>query len=435
MNQDDTKIGWFEHLYFFMIVIYSAMAIDFTSSMTGYYKSPIGFLLPIVMTTILVIRNKVAFNNTYLLYIFCIYTFWTILQYLIFRRINITYSFFGYYNILIAFILIHVFKTKMFFLYEKIVTQLSIVAIIGWLLMIIIPNIFGILIDHIKIPNSENGILRGNIIIFSMTNLNIYNDVEAFGLTRNSGFSWEPGRYASMLLVALYFNMARTQFKFKLNKRFWILLIALLTTQSTTGFMTLLILIVFVLMNQNKSKLFYLALIIPLAIMVFSLPFMGNKLKSLIDIEASSLDTERTIEYQEKIEEVYVPQRFDGLAFELNNIFNDPLLGYGNDLIDSYVYKHISHTLSLSNGILKVFAKFGLAFGFLFYFLLYKSSKWIAGFYCVKGEVIFMLIYLSISISYDFIQIPFFLAIVLFGLFAGKNIKIFHNENETLQIV
>jgi hypothetical protein len=435
MNQNETKIGWFEYLYFFMIVIYAAMAIGFTSSMMGYYKEPIGFLLPIAMTSILLIRNKVTFKNIHLFYIIFIYTIWNILQYLIFKRIDATYSLFGYYNIIIAYIIISVFKTKIFFLYEKIVTQLSIVAIIGWVLMIIIPNILGHLIDIIKFPNSENEILRGNIIIFSMTNSGIYNDIESFGLTRNSGFSWEPGRYASMLVIALYFNLARTRFQFKMNNGLWILLIALATTQSTTGFMSFSILIAFILINQNKSKLFYLAFIIPLAIMTYSLPFMGDKLNSLMDVESNSLDTEGNIKYQEEIEGAYVPQRFDGLNFELMNIIHDPILGYGNDPKDSYANKNISDTLSLSNGILKVFARFGLIIGGLFYFLLYKSSKWFANFYKIKGIGIYMLLYLSISISYDFIQIPFFLSLVLFELFARKNTNQFRNETELSHII
>jgi hypothetical protein len=44
----------------------------------------------------------------------------------------------------------------MFFLYEKIVTQLSLIAIIGWLAMIITPGFMAQLIDAIKLPDSEN---------------------------------------------------------------------------------------------------------------------------------------------------------------------------------------------------------------------------------------------------------------------------------------
>lgn len=414
MNQFDKNIGLFEYSYFFMIVIYSAMATEFTSSMNGYYKQPIGFLIPILMTIILVLRNRVTFNNKKLYIILTTLTVWTLLQYIKSAQYNNTYSFFLFYNILIAYIIVTVYKFQMFTLYEKIVVQLTIVAIVGWLLMVLVPNILGQIIDSIKLPNSENGILRGNIIIFSMTKASTY-DEEIWGITRNSGFSWEPGRYASMVIIAIFFNLTRTQFCFKRNKEFWILLTGLLSTQSTTGFVSLAIIIGLFLYNKNvKNVILYLVILIPLSLAVYNLPFVGEKLKNLSD-DSSMEKVDQDLTNNE--DRSYVPQRFDGLAFEFLNIVNDPILGYGNDSEYSFVKKEISENLVLSNGLLKVFARFGLILGVLFYLILYKSSKIIIKGYDLKGGVFFMLLYLSISISYDFILVPFFLAASLFGQF------------------
>jgi len=420
LAQDDNNIYWFEYLYFFMIVIYAAMAIKFTRSMMGYFQQPIGFAIPIIMTLILLIRNKITFVNKSFLLIIATYTIWSILQYIKYKYIDIIYISFVFYNITIAYIIISIFKTNVFLLYEKIVTLLSFVAIIGWLFMILVPNSFGSFIDLIKMPDQDM-LLRGNIIIFSMTDLEYYKSVESFGLTRNSGFSWEPGRFASMVVIALFFNMARTHFQFKKNLGFWILLIALLSTQSTTGYISFFILIIFYLINLKiEMKILSLILIIPFMIITYNLPFLGEKINTLSDSESSMSKVDTDLENSETEGGNYVPQRFDGLQFELLNIINDPILGHGDDPNNSYVKNNISASLILSNGILKIFARFGLVLGILFYYLLFKSSKWFSNFYNIKGGIIYMLVFMSISISYDFNLIPLFFALTTFYLFVNE---------------
>jgi hypothetical protein len=307
----------------------------------------------------------------------------------------------------------------MFLLYEKIVVQLSIVALVGWVLMTIAPNAFGSLIDIIKLPKSENSILRGNILIFSMTDLKIYQAEQIFGLTRNSGFSWEPGRFATMLLFALYFNMARTKFKFLGNRNFWILMLALLTTQSTTGFTAFGVIILFLLVNTKlKSSFWYLILIIPAVISIYSLPFIGEKIAKLSDQNATQQKVATDLKYTTT---TYVPQRFDGLVFEYLNIINDPILGYGNEENNSFVKSKISDLLALANGLFKVISRFGIILAALFYFYLYKSSRQLSEFYRIKGAAFYMLLYMLLSVSYDLVTIPFFLAIVMYSAFSIPN--------------
>jgi hypothetical protein len=414
---NNKKSDWFEYLYFFMIVIYAGMASPFTKTMNHYTDQPIGFIIPVFMTLILLIRNPVSFYDTTFLLIIIVITVWQLLQYIKTSYFNASYTFFIYYAIFIAFIIIKVFQFNMFFLYERIVTVLSLIAIIGWLAMIITPGFMAQLIDVIKIPQSENEILQGNIIIFSMTRADLG---ETWGLIRNSGFSWEPGRYATMVVIALFFNMARTRFQFRRNIGFWILVIALVTTQSTTGFVTFSILLLFFLINQkNVSKIFYLVLIIPLVLTIYNLPFVGEKISTLIDFEAQRSKALIDLEYGQS-DESYVPQRFDGLAFEFLNIIDAPILGYGLSTENSYVSKNISQRLEFANGVFKVIARFGLIIGGLFYFFLYQSSKYIISYYNLKGGVIYMLLFVSVSISYDFILVPFFLSSVMFYLFTDK---------------
>ena len=98
-------------------------------------------------------------------------------------------------------------------------------------------------------------------------------------------------------------------------------------------------------------------------------------------------------------------------------------MGYGLEDNNSYVKKYIFQVLILSNGIFKVLARFGLILGGLFYFLLYKSSKYIVSIYNLKGKVFYMLVFLSVSVSYDFTLEPFFISTVMFYLFSNKQLK------------
>jgi hypothetical protein len=417
---NNKKSDWFEYLYFFMIVIYAGMASPFTKTMNHYTDQPIGFIIPVFMTLILLIRNPVSFYDTSFLLLIIVITVWQLLQFIKTSFFNASYIFFIYYAIFIAYIIIKVFQFNMFFLYEKIVTQLSLIAIIGWLAVIIIPGVMANFIETIKIPDSGGGTLEGNIIIFSMTNLRTLSEGENWGLLRNSGFSWEPGRYATMVVVALFFNMARTRFQFRRNIGFWILVIALATTQSTTGFVTFSLLILFFLINQkNVSKIFYLVLIIPLMLTIYNLPFVGEKIDTLADIENQRSKSLNDMEIRQE-DGTYVPQRFDGMAYEFLNILDAPILGYGLSADNSYVAEKIYEKIGLSNGVFKVIARFGLIIGGLFYFFLYQSSKCIISFYNLRGGIIYMLIFVSVSISYDFTTVPFFLSSVMFYLFTDK---------------
>ena len=153
---------------------------------------------------------------------------------------------------------------------------------------------------------------------------------------------------------------------------------------------------------------------------LYNLPFVGEKINTLLNIEDQTAKSEYDLSVKEH--DTYVPQRFEGLAYEYQNIINDPILGYGLEINNSYVKKHIFQELVLSNGILKVIARYGLIIGGLFYFLLYKSSKYITGFFNLKGGIIYLLLYIFISISYDFTTVPFFLSAVIFYLFTDKKV-------------
>lgn len=102
------------------------------------------------------------------------------------------------------------------------------------------------------------------------------------GIPRNSGFCWEAGQFASMIVLALTFHLLRTKEKFYKNKSFWILLAGLITTFSTTGFVTFGVLLLFKTVFGKVSfgkRIAYIAVLGTLYMFAMDLPFMREKWK------------------------------------------------------------------------------------------------------------------------------------------------------------
>ena len=393
------------------------MATPFTKSMSNYAGSPLGFLLPIFFTAYMIFKYKINFNKKSLLTVLGILVIWSIFQFLKQGYFTITTSFFLYYNIITAFIIFKIYGLSFFLMFEKFVVWLSVVSLIGWILVVIIPGPFSSLITLLG-GFKDDGTITANIFIYSLTNNNYYSD---YIISRNSGFAWEPGRFASILLIAIFFNITRSKFRIHKNINLFILMSAVLTTQSTTGYAGIIITIFFYFLNMSKIKKFMIVIpFIILAYLIISLPFMSEKLKSQWFDDDVVNKVEVTEGWKEN-DEVMVPTRLDGLALESLNFLNDFMLGYGTDQKDSFVQKTLFDRLFLANGLIKVFSKFGIFLGLIFYFMVYKFSKWHSKIFNYKGKLLYFCIFCVISTSYSFTKTPVLLSILFFPyLMSGK---------------
>ena len=260
------------------------MATPFTKSMMSYQQNLLGFLLPLLFTLFVIIRYKVMLNKRILIVIFVTLIFWSYLQYLRQEYFTITMTAFLFYNIITAFVLYKIFGQSLFLLYEKFVVKLSVIAVIGWIMVLIIPVPFKSLISMLG-EFRNDGTITSNIFIYSLTNDDFYSE---FLFSRNSGFAWEPGRYACILLVAIFINLTRHNFRIHKNLNFYILLIALITTQSTTGFMGLLVFIYYYYKNIKEiSK--KVILLIPITTFIFLLLIPIKAFGYFTDFSASSI--------------------------------------------------------------------------------------------------------------------------------------------------
>lgn len=414
------KYGYFEMLYMFIMVIYMAQATDETSRMVGSISgNPIPFLLPIILTIILCKKHPVSFKNRSLLSILLLYTIWAVcslIKYGVYTTQELSYHFFMYYAIIIAFVHNQVFGYKLLPIYENILVFFCKIAIIGWLIAVLLPftdSIFRLF------PETR----YGNHLLYLFNWMDPAKGQIYAGLLRNAGCSWEPGRFAIMVTLAIYCNLCQHGIKFKGNKNVWWLLIALATTQSTTGYFTALVVYLIFFIKKFNFKYFFLSalIILPVGYGLMQLDFMSKKIFTKLEEAQDISRLEESFSWNatqhEKGEYLGSIDRFDAMAFEWLNFVEDPILGYGRNTEHSYFYTHITTNFVLANGLVKILGMYGIFLGVYFFYILFISSRKLAEYSHEHRQLALFVLFCLSAISYPILSIPIFTSFWLYGLF------------------
>jgi len=178
-----------------------------------------------------------------------------------------------------------------------------------------------------------------------------------FFLYRNSGPFREPGLYVIFLNIALFLNMLLT--REIINKINFVLVVSVISTFSTTGYLVILLIFLFFIGTSKKlsiiKKVIMLIFVLGLIPIVYSLPFVGDKIQEQ--------STQSDISYS----------RFGAFLVHLNILRDFPLTGLP---YDNTTYFNYADNIS-PNGISEVFIRFGYVVGFYYYYLLFRSSQFI----------------------------------------------------------
>lgn len=397
------------------MVIYMAQIVPTTNRMIAGLSSPwIPFLIPIALTIFLVILHPIKFFNKNLIIVLGICGVWALLVTInkgLFSFSEQSFIFFLFYSIIVAYIHVQVYGKQLVPLYESIIVFLCKISLPLWFLSVLVPSLMSGIASYFPESNLGHNILY----------LYNYIDYGTEHYLRNSGCSWEPGRFAIMILLGLYCNMLRNGVKWNSNI-FW-LLITLLTTMSTTGYSIAILMYSLAIVRSSylKQKVFFMLLVVPIVIYLFSLDFMAHKVYEQSHLSTNVSDLYDRFQYHNKAttEGEYIQSlgRFESMYFELSNIENEPILGYGRNPKNSFFYQQISSNFYLTGGLLKLFSMYGIILGLYLYYRLYKSSRKLAILYnSPMGSLLFIIIILS-SISYEIFMVPVFTAFWFFGMF------------------
>lgn len=106
------------------------------------------------------------------------------------------------YAIIIAYIHIQVFGCNLLPIYENIIIFFCKIAVVGWLIAVFIPSSASL---FRLFP--ETGF--GNNILYLFTWMDPVKGQVYSGILRNAGCSWEPGRFAIMVTLAIFVIFVR----------------------------------------------------------------------------------------------------------------------------------------------------------------------------------------------------------------------------------
>lgn len=393
----------YEKVYFFIMMIYMGMANGYTQVLCyppseGLWTS----FVPIILTAILLFRNIKTFKNNNNIYkVLLAVVVWIaleVLKYSTFEPMNL----FLLYNVCMAYIIAKLYGKYAMKLYDTDLTILCVISLIVWLIYNAAPENTTSFFRSVFLEENPPAVANAFIVGLASSS-----DVLGF---RNLGFGQEPGFFASFIIIGMFFNLVVHNFKIR-NSNFIIQTITLITTQSTTGYVAFGVIVLLIILNGAKSRVVAIAATVILLPTILALPFMTEK---ITQYQSNSDSINDVIEAGDYVEQqgsaAFVPQRMDGFVLEWMNFIHDPLLGYGvKGENTSYVNTNLSSAISCSNGNIKVFSRFGLIFGLLFFIILFRS-----GIYLCSGNkkngLVFFLMYLTISMSYEISYIPLLLS-------------------------
>lgn len=414
------KYDALDYFFVFMCVIFLGSATVYTQGSLENFgfgldagiESIIGKLFMFLLSLLLLIKHKIGLVKCFNSKIMFVLILWGFLQLIKYKQFS-TYPLVRIYNLYFASILLYCFRNNLIYILEDVIVKLAKIDLILWIVMLIVPEFIDVIMG--LSPIKGWGLVDGNSWLIFASGFQ-YEIVE-----RNIGFAWEPGRFGSIISIAVFFNLVIHRFKLRNNPNFWWLSAALFSTQSTTAYLGYLVALVAYLYNKKKE---YFIKIFPLVVCAFiflmSLDFMAEKMNDLSIFNEDHNDRWlMEMDYYARQDGFCVPQRFDAILLEGMNILHDPLIGNATDRY-SYLYDLFHINFSLSNGVLRIFANMGIFLGLLYYILCVRSSIWMSKVYQYKGTMWFFIMFLVINFSYSWIFEPIFLSFILYPFILEK---------------
>lgn len=250
------------------------------------------------------------------------------------------------------------------------------------------------------------GIEFGGLSYSRYVSLILYNyiPVSQFIEMRNCGMFWEPGAFQGYLMLVPLLYIGNIKDFFCLYKKECIILIAaLLTTMSTTGYLAFALLLSLVLFKNIKNilaKFFLVGSVILVSLYAFeNFDFIGEKL-------LGQYENSKTISHGE-----VSWSRMGAAQIDFYNIMRHPFVGNGF-LMEQKYYGLGDLMAGAGNGFTGVINSFGIPFMLLFLYAVFRNAPSKSSY----DKMIFLVIFLMLLNGEYFLNYPFFW-VVLFMIY------------------
>jgi hypothetical protein len=216
---------------------------------------------------------------------------------------------------------------------------------------------------------------------------------------RNSSMFWEPGAFQAMINLSLTLLPVSAWFERGRRLRMICVLLALVTTFSTTGYLLFFLISTLKLFQLNKSwitRVLLIAFTLAIALIAtFELDFLGEKIVG--QYERSSYAAS------------FSPDRFGSLFFDMHYIEKNPVFGNGlteKTRLADHSELHGLH-LGHSNGLSNFVANFGFFGAIIYFFGLATGRTGVA-----RGDRLILVIVVAvIAFSEQFLGYALFLGL------------------------
>lgn len=289
-------------------------------------------------------------------------------------------------KILFGYMIVKSINYRFPFVYVKVMYYLSLVSLF-FFVIILITNYAPTLIkfDRYHSVIVYNHIVQNNELI-----------------TRNSGMFWEPGAFQGYLNLVPLFFLDKIEDLWKNNKKECIvILITILSTQSTTGYLVLFLILLyyFVFIKKNKNP-YFIVFVLSLFIYVFiNASFMKDKLFEQYE-EAISLDIEGgQISWN----------RMGAALTNWHYIKKHPIIGNGfheKTRWSDHFFIQSDALRGFGNGFTGIIHTMGSAFIIIYFILLYKNLS-----FRRMDKIWFIFIIIILLQGEDYLMYPFFLSL------------------------
>ena len=413
-KESNIGISFFEYFFVFVLIIYAGRSNTFVEKIS-IVENPIGTFIPILLSSLLAIKWRIVFNKQFSILIICLLIYFIAIS-IKYHEIRPTIFLDYFFKFFIVYATVKALKYNLFPIYEYLLYCLAIIALFMWCFQIILGN--DTLYNHFnKIPSIDSfSYVSGdglNAILYSIqptTRSLLY----GYMIPRNCGYVWEPGGFAAYLCLAILNNLFISKSDKNSKTRFWVLLLALLSTQSTTGYVIFIVLVIYKIVNKKLNILLLLMPVLVSAIIyLFSLPFMRNK---IIEEFSQIGELDMLVENSIAMESSYAPGRFLSFVIAFRDFRNNPIFGLGSHNEESWTNK-AGASISVISGIGYLLAQFGIV-GFLFFILVtIRTSIFFSKYFNYKGRFLLFFIIILASISNSIVLLPLVMGFWMFALF------------------
>lgn len=351
---------WIKHAYFLYILLYTGFANSFFRGQAGMITLGLISLLVMWYFRIRLTRRFFAVIGIWLAYCAAVYATHQVFTPFFYIR-HVMY-------ILAAFVILNLYRDQLFEYYERYVTAFAAISLVFFAWLLVSP---GSLFSVASVLDISGDMERPSVVYHNFI-LYTVEISEWADMTRNYGFAFEPGPFSVILMLAIGFNIMRTNFRLSGNPSFWILTVAMLTTYSTTGYLALFLLVLYIAFRRTEGLQRYLitgVLFLVILYLFFTLEFMYDKIMEVLEGQ----DTLEFLLYlSAETGEPYSAGRIAGMLIAFYDFMNYPLLGTGGISMLSIGRSEIVHVYIVS-GLGTIISTYGL-FGIVVITLLMTRS-------------------------------------------------------------